>query len=283
MKLTGNAMSRRDTKNLTRFWNGRCSQGLSLMHADFQTQEFAPHRHEELVIAITEIGGSVVQSRGVVDNADTSALLVFNPGEPHATWMGASHHWRYRSLYLEQSALDDLSHALGTDRIPYFTCNWIADPELVDLLNALHLSLDGEHDPLLQRELMIRSFGGLFNRHGSGGLRVEPVPYDRVRVAKAIEYIRVRLAMPISLADLSNTLDLTQFQIVRLFKRTVGMTPHAYVLQLRLDAARRHLAAGSAIGEAAVAAGFYDQSSLTHRFKRAYGLTPLQFAKAART
>ncbi|WP_442894914.1 AraC family ligand binding domain-containing protein [Bradyrhizobium sp. AZCC 1610] len=67
------------------------------------------YRHEELVIAITEIGGSVIQSRGVVDNADTSALLVFNPSGPHAGWMGASCHWRYRSLYLEQSALDDLS------------------------------------------------------------------------------------------------------------------------------------------------------------------------------
>ena len=89
--------------------------------------------------------------------------------------------------------------------------------------------------------------------------------------------------MPISLADLGDTLGLTQFQVIRLFKRTIGMTPHAYVLQLRLDAARRCLAAGSAIGDTAVAAGFYDQSSLTHHFKRSYGLTPLQFVRAARS
>ena len=276
-------MPRRDLKNLARFWNGRCSPGLSLMQADFQTQEFAPHRHEELVIAVTEIGGSVIQSRGVVDNADTSALLVFNPSEPHAGWMGASRHWRYRSLYLEQSALDDLSHALGIDRIPYFTRNWIADPELAGNLHTLHHALDGQHDPLLQRELLVTSFGALFKRHGSGGLRAEPVPRDRVRVERAIDYIRARLAMPISLPDLADILDLTQFQVIRLFKRTIGMTPHAYVLQLRLDAARSYLATGSSIGDAAVAAGFYDQSSLTHHFKRSYGLTPLQFARAARS
>jgi AraC-like DNA-binding protein len=275
-------MPRRDLKNVARFWTDRCLPGLGLMHADFQTQEFAPHRHEELVIAITEIGGSVIQSRGVVDNADTSALLVFNPSEPHAGWMGASRHWRYRSLYLEQGALDDLSRALGTDRIPYFTRNWIADAELAGNLHRLHHALDGQHDPLLQRELLIGSFGTLFKRHGSGGLRVEPVPHDRVRVGKAIDYIRARLAMPIFLPDLGDILDLTQFQVIRLFKRTLGMTPHAYVLQLRLDAARRYLATGSAISDAAVAAGFYDQSTLTHHFKRTYGLTPLQFARAAR-
>ncbi len=276
-------MPRRDSKNLARFWNDRRSPGLSLMHADFQTQEFAPHRHEELVIAITEVGGSVIQSRGVVDNADTSALLVFNPSEPHAGWMGASRHWRYRSLYLEQTALDDLARALGTDSIPYFTRNWIVDAELAAHLHALHRALDGEHDPLLQRELMVMSFGALFKRHGSSRLRVEPALRDRMRIAKVMDYIRARLAMPISLADLSDVLGLTQFQVIRLFKRTIGMTPHSYVLQLRLDAARRYLVKGSSIGDAAVAAGFYDQSSLTHHFKRCYGLTPLQFVRAVRT
>lgn len=276
-------MPRRDLRNLARFWNSRCSPGLSLMHADFQTQEFAPHRHEEMVIAITETGGSVIQSRGVVDNADTSVLLVFNPSEPHAGWMGASRHWRYRSLYVQQSALDEVAHALGTDRIPYFTHNWIADPELAGNLHALHRALDGQHDPLLQRELLLTSFGALFKRHGSGGLRVEPIPRDRARAGRAIDYIQARLTMPISLADLGETLELTQFQVIRLFKRTIGMTPHAYLLQLRLDAARCYLTAGSAIGDAAVAAGFYDQSSLTHHFKRSYGLTPLQFARAARS
>lgn len=275
-------MARPDSKNLARFWNDRGSRGLSLMHADFQTQKFAPHRHEELVIAITEMGGSVIQSRGVVDNTDASALLVFNPFEPHAGWMGASRHWRYRSLYLEQCALDDLAHALGADCVPYFTDNWIADAELAAHLHALHRALDGQHDPLLQRELMIVGFGALFKRHGSGGLRVEPPPRDRARIAKALDYIRAGLAMPISLADLSDTLDLTQFQVIRLFKRTIGMTPHAYLLQLRLDAARSHLGAGSSIADAAVAAGFYDQSSLTHHFKRCYGLTPLQFVRAVR-
>ncbi len=276
-------MPRRDLRNRARFWNDRCSPGLSLMHADFQTQEFAPHRHEELVIAITETGGSVIQSRGVIDNADTSTFLVFNPSEPHAGWMGASRHWRYRSLYLQQSALDELARTLGTDRVPYFTCNWIVDPELAGNLHALHRALDSQHNPLLQRELLVTSFGMLFKRHGSGGLRVEPVPRDRALVGKAIDYIRGRLAMPISLADLGDTLGLTQFQVIRLFKRTIGMTPHAYVLQLRLDAARRCLAAGSSIGDTAVAAGFYDQSSLTHHFKRSYGLTPLQFVRAARS
>jgi AraC-like DNA-binding protein len=36
------------------------------------------------------------------------------------------------------------------------------------------------------------------------------------------------------------------------------------------------------IGDAAVAAGFYDQSALNRYFKRSYGITPAQYARAAR-
>jgi AraC-like DNA-binding protein len=51
---------------------------------------------------------------------------------------------------------------------------------------------------------------------------------------------------------------------------------------LRLDAACQYLADGRSIGDTAIAAGFYDQSALTHHFKRCYGVTPLQFARAVR-
>jgi methylphosphotriester-DNA--protein-cysteine methyltransferase len=55
--------------------------------------------------------------------------------------------------------------------------------------------------------------------------------------------------------------------------------PHAYLTQLRLKAAIRHLRSGLPLAEAAVAAG-YDQSALNNHFKRAFGMTPLQYLRA---
>jgi hypothetical protein len=98
------------------------------MHADFQTQSYSPHRHEAFVIAATEVGGAVIKSRGEVEEADASGLLVFNPDEPHSGEMGRSTRWRYRSLYLEQEALDAIAKALGIEAIPYFTRNVYSDP-----------------------------------------------------------------------------------------------------------------------------------------------------------
>lgn len=275
-------MARLDTENTARYWPDRHAPGLSLMHADFRTQEFAPHRHEALVVAATELGGSVIKSRGVAERADASTLFVFNPAEPHAGWMGASPRWCYRSLYLELSAIEDLARGLGLEAVPYFTRNLLSDATLVAEFLSLHRALEDGRDSLLERELLITSFGTLFERHGSAGARIEPAPRDRARFKTAVDYIRAKLAEPLSLGELCGRLDITQYQLIRLFKRVTGMTPHAYIQQLRLDTACKYLADGRPIGDTAIAAGFYDQSALTHHFKRCYGVTPLQFARAVR-
>jgi AraC-like DNA-binding protein len=101
-------------------------------------------------------------------------------------------------------------------------------------------------------------------------------------LTRAKDFVIARLDEALSLGDIAGTLGLTQYQVISLFKRTTGLTPHAYITQLRLDAARRHLARGSTIADVAAACGFYDQSALTNHFKRYYGLTPLQYAAAAR-
>jgi AraC-like DNA-binding protein len=274
-------MARLDPRNIAHYWYDRHTPGLSLMHADFHTQEYAPHRHEAFVIAITELGGSVIKSRGVVEQADASALFVFNPAETQSSWMGASRHWRYRSLYLEESAVDEIVRGLGIGSVPYFTRNLFADRDLLAQFLSLHRTLEEGRDALRERELLIATFGTLFGRHGSGCRPIQPAPRDRILLKAAIELIRDRMSEKLPLEAISNTLGLTQYQLISLFKRTIGLTPHAYVTQVRLDAACRYLARGVPLAEAALAAGFYDQSALTKHFKRRYGFTPLQFARAA--
>lgn len=274
-------MARLDPNNMAHYWRDRHLRGLSLMHADFRTQEYAPHRHQAFVIAVTELGGSVIKSRGVMEQASPSALFVFNPVEPQSSWMGASRHWRYRAFYLEQSAIEEVARGLGIDTVPYFTQNRCLDRDLIAGFLSLHRALQDGRDILRERELMIATFGTLFRRHGSGGGRIDPAPCDRAKLKTAVDIIRARLGEHLSLDDLSGALGVTHYQLISLFKRATGLTPHAYITQVRLDAACRYLARGMAIADAAIVSGFYDQSALTKHFKRAYGLTPRQFAQAA--
>jgi AraC-like DNA-binding protein len=274
-------MARHDPHNRTRFWSDRRIPGASLMCADFTTQEYAPHWHEALVIAATESGGAQFNSRGISDYAHPAVLLVFNPAEPHSGRMGWSDHWRYRSFYLTQQALDLVARGLGIASVPHFTSNALADPALVAAFLALHRAMEDGSDALAEREQLTLSFAALFAHYGSGGAAIASPPVDRSVIAAIVEFMHAHHDQDLSLDDMGRRFALTPFQLIRAFKKAVGLTPHAYLTQLRLNQACRLLRRATPIAEAAAAVGFYDQSALTRHFKRSYGITPLQYARAA--
>lgn len=274
-------MARIDLRNSSRYWRDPRVPGLSCLVADFTSHDYAPHSHEAFVVAVTEAGGAEFKSRGRTDEAKTSTLLVFNPDEPHSGRMGWSERWVYRGLYLTSSAIETLKTALGLEATAYFTRNSFHDPDLIDAFLGLHRILDEGNDPLEERELLLRSFGALIRRHAAGEPGLAQPTRDQAKAARLREIMRERHAEELTLEQLGAEVGLTPFQLIALFKRSTGLTPHAYLTQLRLKAAIAALGRGATIAAAALDAGFYDQSALTRHFKRAYGITPLQWVRAA--
>lgn len=274
-------LARPDPRNTSRYWHAPGLSGMDLLQADFTTHDYAPHVHDSLVVAVTEMGGSEFKSRGRSDIADPQALLVFNPAEPHSGRMGASARWRYRSFYLAEPAMRRVLHALGMDRPGYFTSNVVRDPDLIARFLALHRVLEGAaQDALLQQQLLVQAFGDLLQRHGQACRRMPSAPEDPRALGRALQLVRDCSADPLTLEQMAAAADLTPFQLIAAFKRALGLTPHAYLNQLRLRAALRQLQAGQSLAEAALASGFYDQSALHKHFKRSFGITPLQYARA---
>jgi AraC-like DNA-binding protein len=274
-------MPRSKQRNPSRYWWDTNLAGLSLLEAHFTTHEYPPHVHEALVIAVTEDGGSKIQSRGTIEQATRATLFVFNPMEPHAGWMGCNDRWRYRAFYLTQTAIGELATSLGLENIPYFSSNLSTDADLIDAFLRLHHEIESGRDRLSTRELYVLAFGELFARHGSGKDRIERGPRDHSRLRMVRARMHDAYAEELGLRELSANVGLTQFQLICLFKRLLGLTPHAYLTHVRLCAACRELRHGAPIAQTALASGFYDQSALTRAFRRWYGITPLQFATAA--
>lgn len=275
-------MARSDPLNRTRYWEDPQFEGLSCLHADFTAHDYAPHAHDGFVIAVTEAGGAEFTSRGAVGEASPSALLVFNPNEPHSGRMGRSRRWRYRSLYFDAGATRALESQLGLTTTPHFAANRFTDADLIRGFLDVHQALDAGPDPLRAQELLIASFGALVRRHGTRRADLLAVRQERARLGRVLELMHDQPAATLRLETLAGAAGLTPFQLIALFKRATGLTPHAYLVQLRLKAAKDALKSGMPIAEAATVAGFYDQSALTRHLKNCYGVTPLQFARAAR-
>jgi len=277
-------MPRIDVRNSTRYWLDRQTPGLSLLVADLTTHEYATHSHDALLVAVTEAGGSEITASGVPDEAHRSSLLVVNPAEPHSSRMRRSRGWRYRSFYLMESGLAEVSSSLGLAEIPSFDSSIFHDVDVISGFLQLHRALEAGANPMRQGELFVGTFGRLVQRHGARGGRTRPppAPRDRVLLGAVVTLMRERHGDRLTLDDLAAHAGLSQFQLIGLCRRGLGMTPHAYLVQIRLGSACHHLRRGMPIAEAAAASGFYDQSALTNHFKRSYGMTPLQYVTATR-
>jgi AraC-like DNA-binding protein len=102
-------------------------------------------------------------------------------------------------------------------------------------------------------------------------------------MARVRDAIEQRYAESLSLAELSRIAGLSLHHFIRAFRAEVGLTPHAYVVDVRVRRARDLLRAGVAPAEVALRVGFADQAHLTRVFKARIGVAPGAFRRARRS
>jgi len=275
-------MASKTSENRCQLWADAGLPGVVLMRADFTTQEFSPHVHDEMVIAVTEEGGAEYDSRGVRDLAEKGSTLVFNPGEPHAGRMGRSARWRYRAFYLDGQALDRLAADLEmpTETLPCFQENKLQDPKFSAALQGLHAAVEAEGSILGRQSGLLAAMAELYRRYGSAQPQACSLGDESSRAKRVAEFLREHYAEPVSLRSLAELAEMSPFHLVRSFKKELGLPPHVYLTQLRLQEAKHLLAQGHSLADTAAAVGFYDQSALSRHFKKIYGVTPGRYAKA---
>jgi len=80
--------------------------------------------------------------------------------------------------------------------------------------------------------------------------------------------------------ELERVADLDRWSLARQFRAAFGTSPSRFRTMRQLDQVRRLVKSGSSLADAALDAGFADQSHMSRQFKRAYGLTPARWRAA---
>lgn len=103
---------------------------------------------------------------------------------------------------------------------------------------------------------------------------------SKFKLQQVREYINEHLHEEVKLIELAAIAQISPYHFLRLFKQSMGITPHQYILQRRIDKAKYLLKKSElSIADIAFRVGFCDQSHLTQYFKRIVGVTPRQFLK----
>jgi AraC family transcriptional regulator len=198
---------------------------------------------------------------------------------------------RYTSEQADQFmvlALDPLSWADMTQQ---------AHANFTDLFPQLVV----QHDPLvlaiglaLKAELELRQGGDRLyveslatmlaihiNRKYASGVSIHPPTVDglpRQKLQDVLDYIHTHLDEKIGLLDLAERVGVSQYHFTRLFKQAVGLSPYRYVIQQRIEQAKRLLHdSETKIADIALQCGFANQSHFTKHFHQLVGVTPKQY------
>jgi AraC-like DNA-binding protein len=239
---------------------------------------FPRHSHDQLGIGVIAFG--VQRSWSGVGQVEASPadVIMRSPGEMHdgVPLEGRVRGWRimyFDPVLVGGEVEDDVAGRIEVTR-PV-----ARDPLLARNFARLFASLTtSQSDDLGREENLVRCLVCALRRHGVRRLSYNNGPSPPV--AKAIQRLDFAPNESVSLSELAALAGVSRFQLLRGFVREIGTTPHAYLVQRRVCLAKQVLAAGETPAQAAIAAGFADQSHMTRAFVRHLGITPSRYRLA---
>lgn len=254
-------------------------QGAEAVAAD-TTHAFGRHTHDQYGMGVILRGAQKsLSGRGIVE-AKAGDIITVNPGEVHDGMPLGDGGRAWRMLYFDPVTLvgtiEDLTDGVSGDA--ELTHPAICDPTSAARFASLFRAVtdpQGGYSEIEARESLLLLLARLIDKGHQRQTRGAP---------KGVELARTRIdddpSASVSLNELAEISGISQFQLVRGFSKVTGLTPHAYLVQRRLQSARRLIAAGVTLADVAQASGFADQSHMTRLFVRTYGMSPGVYAAA---
>ncbi len=244
------------------------------------------HNCTQITVAMTpaQVRGEWVGIDGRLERRELNGDMIWivPPGVPHVI------HFDRRAtlihLYLTdtffRSMVQDAPDDTQSSLIPSLL---VRDQFLVEIAKSLYRETKiGASNELFTQSIATLTATHLVRTYSS---RHSHLPVYRgglgpAREKKICAYIMEHLSEELSLEEMARVVEMSPNYLISLFRASMGMTPHRYVVQQRLERARQLLEQPRmALLDVANRCGFKDQSQFTTTFRRYLGVTPGQYRR----
>lgn len=266
-------------KDQVRAWKHE-EHDLLFLSAVYRRQVFPKHFHHGYVIGINTCGAHKSTYQGGTWTIPPGKITVICPGEIHTGISAGTKPWTYRAIYPSVTLLKKMAGVDDSnDDYPVFHAPVIADLELYNLFIALHIGFENRSEDVLIESLLSEFMFKLVDRHSSVK-KLHPFSCETKIIKTAIEYMHDSFSEPISIDTLSSLVGLSKFYFICLFKSHTGMTPHAFINNLKVRKAKELLNRKQSLTRIANDLGFADQAHFTKIFRQISGVTPGTYMNA---
>ncbi|WP_339547497.1 AraC family transcriptional regulator [Pseudomonas sp. RA_35y_Pfl2_P32] len=245
--------------------------GLERIEAYFSGHGYDLHRHDTYAIGHTLAGVQSFQYRGGWRHSLPGSTMVLHPDEAHDGEAGTEEGFKYRMLYVEPALIQQM---LGGQPLPFIKHGISTDPRLFATTGVLLQSLDRPLDPLEQQDALFDLAQAM---NAVSGVPARRQRFDYLAAERAREFMHSALDQPVTLDQLAEHSGRDRWSLSRDFRLLFGTSPYRYLTMRRLDLVRALLMQGESLSNAALIAGFSDQSHMTRQFGKTYGLSPARW------
>ena len=246
--------------------------------ADGREVCYSRHAHEHFSIGAITAGRSTYIHEQSQFEVAAGTVVLMNPGDVHACNPIDDQPWSYLMLYVETPWLTDLQHQLGFSQdsaFRRFSITHKRDLELfAGLKNLYEVLVDQQQDVLRKHSAAVEFFTEVQQRLNPID---QPLREPNFKLERAADYIRDNCTHQLKLEDICEAAQLSPSYLIRAFKQHYGMTPHAFLINRRIQFARDRLRNGRLIADVALEAGFADQAHFQRVFKQHLAATPGQY------
>jgi AraC family transcriptional regulator len=205
-----------------------------------------------------------------------SNLSIFAPATEIHTIFDTQEHCDYVAAFFSRDSLNCRGLELDQSRIAFYNeaiqrslaeiCREAEEPD-----DLFELYAEGWAIQMLARIAKLARTGADVRAAHKGGLPA--------RTLKKIEiYVRENIASSISLDQLAGVALVSKRHFLRAFSESVGVTPHRFVMGIRIDEAKARLRSTSdSITEIGLSCGFLQPQHFSTTFRKLTGHTPLRY------
>ncbi|WP_250482181.1 AraC family transcriptional regulator [Caballeronia sp. GACF5] len=270
--------ARQSKSNHVRFWREPGFANTELLAASYTTHCFPRHSHDELAIGVISRGAQAFQDcRGQRAIMPQGRMCVINPGQVHEGRPATEEGWDYRMAYVPAARLIGMlgEEGAAAGRAMHFPNVVIDDDETEQLFWTAHLCSESvEATQLEKASRLTAAICQAVTRHALPGRDFANLVSVPGAVKRAREYIDAHFAQNPSLEIISSEAGISAYHLLRAFRDAIGVAPHSYLVQRRIERAKNLLLSGQTLRSIAIETGYCDQGHLSRDFKRFYGVPP---------
>lgn len=239
---------------------------------------YVKHSHNTISIGANEDGPTELTCKDSICRLEKGALLLINPFEVHCCNPIEKQARTYHMMFLDPKWCLEIQKYIFNDEIKEFIPfkkTILASPELYYEYIELNKYLFSNSFYLEKEGKLILFLSKLFDKVCS--YEENYIDEDNKKVEKIKAFIDKNVYENITLSEISNEVNINQYKIIRLFNKTVYLTPHAYLINAKINKAKDLIKEELPLNEVCFSLGFFDQSHFTKCFKKIVAVTPKQY------